>query len=147
MNNLYSKWLKIENKQIVEKLQGFSKEQIVSNFNGTLSFGTAGLRGIMDFGSNRLNVVNVCKLANGVLKYYQKKKYKSIVIGYDTRHNSKLFAQTFANVMANGGIKVNIHSCYVPTPLLIFSIAETKSDMGVMITASHNNKEYNGIKI
>lgn len=147
MNNLYSKWLKIENKQIIEGLKSLSEEQISTNFNGTLYFGTAGLRGVMDIGTNRLNMVNVCKLANAVLKYYQKKKYKSIVIGYDTRHNSKTFATIFANVLASAGIIVNLHSAYVPTPLLIFSITETKSDMGVMITASHNNKEYNGIKI
>lgn len=145
--NGYQKWLKIDNKQIHEKLLSMTDEEKKAAFDGSLSFGTAGLRGIMALGTNRLNVVNVCKLANAVLTYYQRKDFKNIVIGFDTRHNSKAFAKVFATVLANGGVQVKMFSSYVPTPVLIYSIGETNSDMGIMITASHNNKEYNGIKI
>lgn len=147
MNKQYKKWLCIQNKEINERLRGMTQNEIEDCFSSSLSFGTAGLRGIMDEGTNRMNQVNVCKLANAVLNFYKKKKYTSIVIGYDTRHNSKEFAKVFARVMALGGIKVHLFDHFVPTPVLIFSIQETASNMGVMITASHNNKNYNGIKI
>lgn len=147
MNNLYAKWLKIENKQIKDTLKSYTEEKIDSCFNGCLSFGTAGLRGVMELGTNRMNVVNICKLANAILTYFRKKKLNSIVIGFDTRNNSKTFSKVFAKVLADGGIKVNLFNNFVPTPVLIYSIQETKSDMGIMITASHNNKEYNGVKV
>ncbi len=147
MNKLYNKWLNIEDKEIKEQLQKMTDEDINSNFCGKLEFGTAGLRGIMDLGTNRLNKVNICKLANAVLIYFQKKGYNRIVIGFDTRNNSKEFSKIFAKVLADGGVHVNLYNHFVPTPVLIFSIGQTKSDMGIMITASHNRKEYNGIKI
>ena len=147
MNKAYEKWLTIPNRQIVDDLKKMSEEQISSAFNGSLSFGTAGLRGIMELGTNRINVVNVCKLANAVLEYFKNRNLKQIVIGFDTRINSRLYAKTFAKVMAGGGINVLLFKKFVPTPLLVFSISKTQSDMGIMITASHNNKEYNGIKI
>ena len=147
MNKEYNRWLKIEDRHINEKLKSMSKEQIETAFNGSISFGTAGLRGIMELGTARINEVNVCKLANAVLQYFQKKKLSSIVIGYDTRHNSKTYAKIFAKILANGGVNVLISPSYIPTPVLIYSIGLTSSDMGIMITASHNNKNYNGIKI
>lgn len=146
-NNAYGKWLTIKNKQIYEELKSYPLEKLESAFGGELSFGTAGLRGIMELGTNRINVVNVCKLANAVLTYFKKKNMQKIVIGFDTRHNSKTFAKVFAGVMANGGVQVYMFNKFVPTPVLIYSISEMSADMGVMITASHNNKIYNGIKI
>ena len=147
MNKDYNRWLKIEDRHINEKLKAMSNDQIDTAFNGALSFGTAGLRGIMELGTARMNEINVCKLANAVLAYYKKKKLSSIVIGYDTRHNSRTYAKIFAKVLANGGVDVQISSSYIPTPVLIYAIGATSSDMGIMITASHNNKNYNGIKI
>ena len=147
MNKIYSNWLKIEDKLILKTLNEMDSTTIDSVFCGTLDFGTAGLRGIMVIGSNRINVVNVCKLANAVLMYFKKKNLSKIVIGYDTRHNSKQYAKVFANVFANGGVNVNLFGEFVPTPVLTYSIQKTKADMGIMITASHNNKDYNGIKI
>ena len=147
MNKLYNNWLKIEDKSINEKLLTMTEEEQVSAFGGSLSFGTAGLRGIMGLGTNRLNEVNVCKLANAIVEYYIKNKLNSIVIGFDTRHNSKAYSRVFAKVLASNGIKVNLFKNFVPTPVLNFAISYTKSDMGIMITASHNNKIYNGIKI
>lgn len=143
----YNHWLKIENKTINYKLMNMKKEEVETAFGNSLSFGTAGLRGVMGLGTNYLNEINVCKLANAVLSYYQKNNLKSIVIGFDTRHNSKLYSRIFAKVLSFNGIKVNIFKNYVPTPVLNFAIKYTESDMGVMITASHNNKSYNGIKI
>ena len=147
MNKQYNKWLKIQDKHINEELKSLSCQQIESAFGGELSFGTAGLRGIMGIGTNRINVVNVCKLAKAVLTYFKKKKLTKIVVGYDTRHNSKTYAKVFANVLADGGVYVQLFRNYTPTPVLIYAISYTYADMGIMITASHNNKEYNGIKI
>lgn len=147
MNKLYNNWLKIEDKTIIEKLSLMKDDEINSAFGGSLSFGTAGLRGIMGIGTNRLNEVNVCKLANAIVEYYIKNKLNSIVIGFDTRHNSKTYSRVFAKILAYNGIKVNLFKNFVPTPVLNFAINYTKSDMGIMITASHNNKIYNGIKV
>lgn len=147
MNKLYNNWLKIEDKTIIEKLSLMKDDEINSAFGGSLSFGTAGLRGIMGIGTNRLNEVNVCKLANAIVEYYIKNKLNSIVIGFDTRHNSKTYSRVFARILAYNGIKVNLFKNFVPTPVLNFAIGYTKSDMGIMITASHNNKIYNGIKV
>lgn len=147
MNKLYNNWLKIEDKSIKDKLLNMTNEQQESAFGGSLTFGTAGLRGVMGLGTNRLNEVNVCKLANAIVEYYVKNKLNSIVIGFDTRHNSKAYSRVFAKVLASNGIKVNLFKNFVPTPVLNYAIAYTKSDMGIMITASHNNKTYNGIKV
>lgn len=147
MNKIYSKWLKIKDEEIINELKQMKQEQIDFNFSGSLEFGTAGLRGIMEIGSNRMNNVNICKLANAILILYKKNNFKSIVIGYDTRHNSKEFAQVFARVFSLGGIKVKMFNNFIPTPIAVFAIAETKCDMGIMITASHNNKIYNGVKV
>lgn len=148
MNNTsINKWLKIQDKSIHEKLITMKDEVRQSAFSGSLTFGTAGLRGVMGIGTNRLNEVNVCKLANAILEYYKKNNLKSIVIGFDTRHNSKAYSRIFAKVLASNNIRVNLFKNYVPTPVLNFAIAETKSDMGIMITASHNRKECNGIKV
>lgn len=147
MNKLYNNWLKIEDNAINEKLSLMKEDEIESAFGGSLCFGTAGLRGVMGLGTNRLNEVNVCKLANAIVEYYIKNKLKSIVIGFDTRHNSKTYSRVFARILAYNGIKVNLFKNFVPTPVLNFAINYTKSDMGIMITASHNNKIYNGIKV
>ena len=98
----YAKWLTIQNKQIHDELKRYTVEELEGAFGGTLSFGTAGLRGIMGFGTNRMNVVNVCKLANAVLAYFKKKNLKKIVIGFDTRHNSKTTAWSGKNWVAFG---------------------------------------------
>lgn len=147
MNNDYNKWLNIQDRAITEKLSTMDELEKDTAFSGQLSFGTAGLRGVMGLGTNRLNEVNVCKLANAIAKYYKDNNLTSIVIGFDTRHNSLKFSRVFAKVMASNGIKVNLFKSYVPTPVLNFAIGETKSNMGIMITASHNNKTYNGIKV
>ncbi|MBQ7885225.1 MAG: phospho-sugar mutase [Clostridia bacterium] len=146
-NKYYQKWLKINDRDINNKLTQLSDEEIANRFSGVLSFGTAGLRGKMELGTNRMNEVNICKLAFAILKYYKANNLQSIVIGFDTRHNSKTYSRIFAKVLASGGIKVNLYKNYVPTPVLIFSIKETNSDMGIMITASHNQKMYNGVKV
>ena len=119
MNKEYNKWLGIENKRITNKLKLLSPDQVQTLFAGGLSFGTAGLRGIMDLGTSRLNDINICKLANAILCYLNKKKQDKVVIGYDTRNNSKSFAKIFAKVLANGGINVVLSKGFIPTPLLI----------------------------
>ncbi|MBE7082241.1 MAG: phospho-sugar mutase [Clostridiales bacterium] len=146
-NKLYEKWLKIENMAINKELKAMSEEQIASAFSGELSFGTAGLRGVMALGTNRMNEINVCRLANAILALCKNKKLKSVVVGFDTRHNSKKYSRIFAKVLSNGGIDANLFKEYVPTPVLTYSIKYLSADLGIMITASHNKKEYNGIKI
>ena len=146
-NQQYKKWLKIENKAINAELKSMTDEQISSAFLGELAFGTAGLRGIMALGTNRINDVNVCRLANAILSLCKKKKLKSVVVGFDTRHNSKKYSRIFAKVLSNGGIEVNLFKDHVPTPVLTYSIKHLSTDLGIMITASHNKKEYNGIKV
>lgn len=143
----YKNWLNIQNNNIHSKLINMSETEKVSSFSSSLSFGTAGLRGVMNIGTSRLNEVIVCKLANAILEHYKNNNLSSIVVGFDTRHNSKLFSRVFAKVLASNGIVVNLFKNYVPTPVLNFSISKTNSDMGIMITASHNNKTYNGIKV
>ena len=147
INKNYQKWLKIEDAELQSKLLNMSEEEINNCFGKQLEFGTAGLRGIMDLGTSRLNVINICKLANAVLSFCKKHKYQSVVVGFDTRHNSKAFSRVFAKVLSCGGIKVNIFNSFVPTPVLAYAIDYTKSNLGIMITASHNNKIYNGVKI
>lgn len=147
MNKTYTKWLTIHNKHITDRLKLLSENEIETLFGEPLSFGTAGLRGKMDIGSSRLNDVNICKLANAVLLFLKKKKQNKVVIGFDTRNNSKQFAKVFAKVLATGGVDVIISRNYIPTPVLIHSIGATGSNLGIMITASHNSKEYNGVKI
>ena len=128
-------------------------KEIEDRFSCELEFGTGGLRGIMGAGTNRMNQFTVGRITRGLglflLETYgiEKCKTSGIVIGYDTRHNSRKFAQTAANVLSGMGIKVYLSSDAMPTPQLSFSVRYLKALAGITITASHNPKEYNGYKI
>lgn len=147
MNKSFQKWLNIKDEEIKQNLLSLDQKQIDENFSNSLEFGTAGLRGVMGLGTNNINSVTICKLAYSVVSLAKKNKYKNVVIGFDTRHNSKQYANIIAKVLAKSGLNVFIFKSFVPTPVLTFSIKKTKSDLGLMITASHNNKNYNGVKI
>lgn len=129
------------------------RENNVNEFNDafyrTLEFGTGGLRGIMGIGTNRMNKYIVAMTTQGFCNYIaennQGKQIKT-VISYDSRNNSKEFAKITARVMAANGFKVYLFEDIRPTPELSFAVRELKADAGVMITASHNPKEYNGYK-
>ncbi len=122
-------------------------------FNGTLQFGTAGLRGKLGPGPNRMNLVVVARAAAGLAKYLNGKGTSrngantSVVIGYDARHNSELFAKVSAQILSGAGITPQLFPHTVPTPVLAFAIRHLNADAGVMVTASHNPPQDNGYKV
>ena len=128
-------------------------KEIEDRFYRELDFGTGGLRGIMGAGTNRMNKYTVGKATKGLADYLlatygqEACRERGVVIGYDTRNNSKFFSETVANVLSSTGIKVYLHSHARPTPQLSFSVKFWNAIAGVVITASHNPKEYNGYKI
>ena len=128
-------------------------KEIEDRFYCDLEFGTGGLRGIMGAGSNRMNQYTVGKATAGVAKYlintYGEEccKTRGVVIGYDTRHNSKFFAETAARVLSGAGLQVYLFKNARPTPQLSFSVKFLNAILGIVITASHNPKEYNGYKV
>ena len=116
-------------------------------FYKDLEFGTAGMRGIMGAGSNRMNVYTVRRAAQGLANYLLKfSKKHGVVISFDSRNNSKTFAEDAARVLAANGVKVYITKSLKPTPVLSFLVRKLGTDAGIMITASHNPSEYNGLK-
>src|SRR5690625_4511453 len=116
-------------------------------FAATLSFGTAGIRGKIGLGPNRLNRYTVEKVALGLAHSLKDESDPVVVIGYDTRHFSAEFSQTMAAVLAHNGISVKVTKQYTSTPELSFFVRGYGASIGVMITASHNPPEYNGIKV
>lgn len=125
--------------------------EIVERFARNLSFGTGGLRGILGVGTNRMNLFTVAWATQGLAQYLTTissvKPPRSVCIAYDTRHYSKEFAQTVAQVLAGYGILVRLFDTPTPTPMLSFAVRYYQADAGVVITASHNPKQYNGYKI
>lgn len=126
------------------------KSALIDAFYKNLAFGTGGLRGIMGAGSNRMNIYTVGAATQGLANYLNK-QFKhlpsiSVVIGYDCRNNSQLFSDTVANIFSANGIKAYVFDALRPTPEISFAIRHLKAQGGVIITASHNPKEYNGYK-
>ncbi len=148
-------WLAMKNveeetkKKIRELIQA-QNDELIDSFYRDLEFGTGGLRGIMGVGSNRMNIYTVAMATQGLANYLKKnfadRKTISVVIAHDNRHNGKLFSQTAANVFSANGIKVYLFDSLRPTPQLSFAIRYLQCQSGVVITASHNPKEYNGYK-
>ena len=140
-----------ETKQAVKAMiEAEDKTPLIDAFYRTLEFGTGGLRGIMGPGTNRMNVYVVGAatqgLANYLLKNFADRKEISVVVGHDCRNNSRLFAETAANVFTANGIKVYLFEDLRPTPEVSFAIRHFGCQSGVNITASHNPREYNGYK-
>lgn len=139
-----------ETRGIVQDLIDNNPNELLESFYKNLEFGTGGLRGIMGVGSNRMNTYTVAMATQGFANYIKKMfpniEQPQVAIAYDCRNNSKEFAKTTANVMSANGIKVFIFNSLRPTPELSFAIRELKCQAGVVITASHNPKEYNGYK-
>ena len=116
-------------------------------FGAELAFGTAGIRGIMGVGCNRLNEFTVRRTAQGIAKWLNGTELpKRCAIGYDSRHNSRLFAEICATALAETGIKVLIYHELAPTPMLSYAVRALRCGCGIMVTASHNAGMYNGIK-
>ena len=123
--------------------------ELIESFYKDLEFGTGGLRGIMGVGSNRMNIYTVGSatqgLSNYLLKEFQGQEIK-VVVGHDCRNNSRLFAETAANIFSANGIKVYLFEDLRPTPEISFAIRYLGCQSGIVVTASHNPKEYNGYK-
>jgi len=136
-------------KEAIRKIQAENELELTESFYKNLEFGTGGLRGIMGVGTNRMNKYTVGMATQGFSNYL-KKVYGSdeikVAIGHDSRNNSRFFAETTANVFAANGIKVFLFEALRPTPELSFAIRHLGCKAGVVCTASHNPKEYNGYK-
>ena len=135
--------------QIKVLLEKTDASQLIDSFYKSLEFGTGGLRGIMGVGSNCINQYTIGSATQGLANYLRKSfpdQTIQVAIAYDCRNNSKAFAQVTANVFSANGIIVHLFPELRPTPLLSFAIRHLKCQSGVVITASHNPKEYNGYK-
>ena len=132
----------------IRRLMADDEKELTESFYRTLEFGTGGLRGIMGVGTNRMNIYTVAMATQGLANYLKKSCSGpiSVAVAYDCRNNSPLFAQTTAKVFAANGIKVYLFDALRPTPELSFAVRALGCQSGVVITASHNPKEYNGYK-
>lgn len=148
-------WIKgnydVETKEAIKKMMADDPQELIESFYRDLEFGTGGLRGIMGVGTNRMNKYTVGMatqgLANYTLKMFSEVDQITAVIAYDCRTNNTYFAQITADVLSANGIKVYVFDELKPTPELSFAIRELNAQIGIMITASHNPKEYNGYKV
>ncbi len=150
-NMQYQRWLDfpLEDPALKEELLGIKgkEEEIFDRFYQELAFGTAGLRGVLGAGTNRMNIYTVRKATQGMADYLNEKyPAASIAISYDSRINSRLFAEETARVMAANGVTAYLYDQLMPTPALSFAVRDLKCQAGVMITASHNPAKYNGYK-
>ena len=145
----YNLWLTFDENTKSELLSVTDEKEIEDRFYKDLAFGTGGLRGIMGAGSNRMNKYTVGKATFGLANYLKSKNDGEIkvALAYDSRNNSAFFAKTAAGIFASCGFKVYLYETLVPVPVLSFTTAFLGCTAGVMITASHNPKEYNGYKV
>ena len=160
MNNLEQavlakaqKWLDGEydaaTKEQVKWLMDNDMKELTESFYKDLEFGTGGLHGIMGVGSNRMNIYTVGSATQGLANYLKKNfagEQVRVAVAHDSRNNSRMFAERVADIFASNGFQVYLFDALRPTPELSFAIRELKLHSGVVITASHNPKEYNGYK-
>lgn len=149
--NKYDLWMNSASidENTKEELRAISDEkEIEDRFYKDLEFGTGGLRGVIGAGSNRLNVYTVGKATQGFANYLNNHgKSPKVAIAYDSRNMSAEFAEYAGRVLAGNGIKVYLYDKLTPTPMLSFAVRELGCDGGIVLTASHNPKEYNGYKV
>ena len=145
----YEKWLTFDEETAKELSSITDEKEIEDRFYKDIAFGTGGLRGIMGAGSNRMNKYTIGKATFGIANYLKSRKDGEIkvALAYDSRNNSAYFASVAAGIFARCGFKVFLYETLVPVPVLSFTTAFLGCDAGVMITASHNPKEYNGYKV
>jgi len=135
--------------EVQDLIDSNEETELTDSFYKDLEFGTGGLRGIMGVGSNRMNKYTIGKATQGLSNYLKKQfpdQEIKVAVSYDSRNNSQAFGQLVANVFAANGIKVHLFTSLRPTPMLSFAIRHFGCQSGVMLTASHNPKEYNGYK-
>lgn len=145
----YSKWQNYKklDKELKKELMLMSDKDIIESFSQNLEFGTGGLRGIMGPGTNRVNVYTIRKATLGFANYLiNSNQTKGVAISYDNRKNSKEFAHEAAKVLTSKNIKTYLFESLRPTPMLSYAVRHFGLSGGIMITASHNPKEYNGYK-
>jgi len=150
--DLFEKWMSqsLEDADLTKELCEIQNkpDEIFDRFYRELTFGTAGLRGVIGAGTNRMNIYTVRRATQGLSEHLLEKKSRvSVVISYDSRIKSELFAKESARTLASNGIKVYIVNRLMPTPVLSFCVRHLKCDAGIMITASHNPAKYNGYKV
>lgn len=146
----YNRWVEnaTADADVVAELKTFDDAKIEDAFYRDLAFGTGGLRGVIGAGTNRMNVYTVAKASQGLADYLKKQfEDPSVVIGYDSRIKSDLFAKVAAGVFAANGIVVHIWPELMPVPAVSFAVRYLHASAGVMITASHNPAKYNGYKV
>lgn len=149
----YNRWLdhSMEDADLTAELHSIKDDAdaIRERFAIDLSFGTAGMRGVIGTGTNRMNIYTVRRATQGLANFLKKDRggAPSIAVGYDSRNKSKLFAWEAARVLAASGVSVHIYPTLEPVPILSFAVRQLRCDAGIMITASHNPAKYNGYKV
>lgn len=151
INSLYSEWLEkaVADPDLTAELKSIqgNDDEILDRFYKSLEFGTAGLRGVIGAGTNRMNVYTVGRATQGLADYLNANfENPSIAIGYDSRIKSEYFSKEAAKVLAANGVKVYIYDELEPTPCLSFAIRKFHTSSGIILTASHNPGKYNGYK-
>ena len=150
IKNEYKRWLEYAtaDSDVASELKTMGAAKIEDAFYRDLAFGTGGLRGVIGAGTNRMNVYTVAKASQGLADYLKKHdENPSVVIGYDSRIKSDVFAKVSAGVFAANGVQVNIWPVLMPVPTVSFATRYLHTSAGVMITASHNPSKYNGYKV
>ena len=144
---IHSDWL-VNCTAYKAELLTMSDDEIADAFGSDLKFGTAGLRGVMGAGTNRLNEFVVRRATQGLAAHLNANyENPTVAIAYDSRNNSREFAVETARVLAGNGIKTYIYEELMPVPVLSFTVRRLECTCGVVITASHNSREYNGYKV
>ena len=150
-NKEYLRWCEAVGEEYLQaelKEIGGNDEAIQERFLLNLEFGTAGLRGVLGAGTNRMNIYTVGKATQGLANFLKSENENPVVtISYDSRIRSDEFAQVAAQILAANGVKVYLYDALAPVPMLSFATRAHKSDAGIMITASHNPAKYNGYKV
>lgn len=156
LGGIVQKWIEdwcIKSPDVLNELMSIDPEDLEDSFSKELEFGTGGMRAKMGWGPNRLNIITVQKITQGLANYLTQEFSEltpsniNVVIAYDTRKNSDYFANCIRNVLISNGINVLIFDRPVPTPVLSHAVINNNCQAGIMVTASHNTKEYNGYKI
>ena len=145
--NCFDKTTREEAKLLLETA---TEEELIDRFGTTLEFGTGGLRGVMGVGLNRMNRYTVMQATEGLARYIEKRQEtvaSGVVIGFDSRNNSEVFARAAAEVLAKHGIQVYLFRDIIPTPMVSYALLQKKAVAAIILTASHNPPEYNGYKV
>jgi phosphoglucomutase len=147
LSDVYDEQTRAEVKRMLENED---PTELIDSFYKDLEFGTGGLRGVMGVGTNRMNIYTVGAATQGLSNYLKKvfadQPEIKVAIGHDCRNNSRLYAETSAQILSANGIKVYLFEDLRPTPELSFAIRELGCQSGIILTASHNPKKYNGYK-